>query len=99
MKFAFFSELDIPRMVLNDFAAQHIAVNMRIYLRSCNGFMPQHALDCPQVGSTFQQVRGKEWRKVWGLMFLVMPAASASSLIMWKTMMREMLFPQRARKT
>lgn len=63
MKFAFFSELDIPRMVLNDFAAQHIAVNMRIYLRSCNGFMPQHALDCPQVGSTFQQVRGKRVAK------------------------------------
>ena len=59
MKPALFSVFDIPGMVLNDFAAQHIAVDVRVYLRGCNGFMPQHALYGPQIGSALKQVRGK----------------------------------------
>ena len=59
MKSPFFSELDVPGVMLNDFTAQHIAVDMRVNFRSCNGLMPQHTLDCAQVGTTFKQVRGE----------------------------------------
>ena len=62
MKPALFSVFDIPGMVLNDFAAQHIAVDVRVYLRGCNGFMPQHALYGPQIGSA----QARAWQKSGG---------------------------------
>ena len=59
MKSSFFSELNVPGMVLNDFTAQHLAVDMRINFRGCNGLMTQHTLDGTEVGATFEQVRGE----------------------------------------
>ena len=54
MKSPLFSELDVPGVMLNDFTAQHIAVDMRVNFRSCNGLMTQHTLDCAQVGTTLK---------------------------------------------
>lgn len=59
MKSSLFSELNVPGMVLNDFTAQHLAVDMRINFRGCNGLMTQHTLDGTEVGATFEQVRGE----------------------------------------
>ena len=55
----FFRILDIPRMMQYDFAAQHLAVDVGIYLGCGDGFVTQHLLDGTQVGSAFQQVGGE----------------------------------------
>lgn len=51
--------LDVAGMVLDDFAAQHGAVDMRVDFGGGDALVPQHALDGPQVGASLEQVGGK----------------------------------------
>ena len=51
--------LDASGVVLYDFAAQLVAVDMRIDFGGGDGLVPQHALDGAQVGPSFQQVGGE----------------------------------------
>ena len=50
----------IARMVSQNLTSQVIFVQMHIYLRSFDAFMPQHLLDGPQIRSALQQVCGNE---------------------------------------
>ena len=72
---------EVTGVMLKDCFAKHAAVDVRVDFRSAYGFVSQHHLDGTQVGSTFQQMGGEEWRKVWGLTVLCMPASSTSSLM------------------
>lgn len=46
-------------MILQDIAPQIIPVKMRIYFRSSNGCVPQHFLNSPQIGTSFDKMRGE----------------------------------------
>ena len=46
-------------MVTYDRVSQVSAIEMRIYFRRGDGFVPQHLLHRAQVGASFHQVRGK----------------------------------------
>lgn len=59
MNFLLFAVLYIAWMVFYNLTAEHMAVDVSIDFRSSNAFMPQHALDGPQVGTSFQQVSSK----------------------------------------
>ena len=77
-----FPVFNIAGMMLDNFTSESVPVDMCIDFSGGDGFMSQHALDGPQIGAAFQQMGGEGVRNVWGLIFLVMPAFSASSFIM-----------------
>ena len=97
MNFSLFAVLYIAGMMFYDFTAQSVPVNMCVNFCCSDRFVAQHTLYGAQVGSSFKQVGGKGMAE--GVMFLVMPAFFASSLMRWNTMMREIFLPQRARNT
>ena len=71
MNFLLLAIFDVTRMVLYDFAAEHLAVYVGIDFRRGNALVAQHALDGSQVGTSFQQVGGKGvaegmWTDVFG---------------------------------
>ena len=45
--------------MLHDFASQHVAVNVHIDFCSRYAFVPQHTLNGPKVGPSFEQMRSK----------------------------------------
>ena len=54
-----FPVFNIAGMMLDNFTSEHVPVDMRINFRGGDGFMSQHALNCPQIGAAFQQMGGK----------------------------------------
>lgn len=95
MKSVYFPVFDIARMMLDDFASQHIAVDVCVDFGCSNRFVSQHALDGTQVGSAFQQVGCKGMAEGVRADVLVILACCASSFIMWKIIIRESLLPLR----
>lgn len=99
MNFSLFAVFYVPGMVLDDFTSQHVTVNMRVNFCCCDGLMSQHALYGAQVCAAFQQVGGKRMAEGVRTDILVIPAFSASSLMRWNIMMREIPLPHRAKNT
>lgn len=99
MNFSLFAVLYIAGMMFYDFTAQSVPVNMCVNFCCSDRFVAQHTLYGAQVGSSFKQVGGKGMAEGVRTDVLVMPAFSASSLMRWNTMMREIFLPQRARNT
>lgn len=48
-----------PGMETNDRVAEKLPVEMGVYFRGQNGFMTQHFLYGPQIGSPFNEMGGK----------------------------------------
>lgn len=59
MNFFLFSVFYVAWMVLYNLTAEHVTVDVGIYFRGGDAFVPQHALDGAQVGAAFQQVGGE----------------------------------------
>ena len=49
----------VSGMVMEDFLAQSVGVDMRVYLGGAYALVPQHRLDGTQVGAAFKQSGGK----------------------------------------
>lgn len=93
MNFSLFAVLYIAGMMFYDFTAQSVPVNMCVNFCCSDRFVAQHTLYGAQVGSSFKQVGGKGMAEGVRTDVLVMPAFSASSLMRWNTMMREIFCP------
>ena len=46
-------------MMKQYFFAQTAFVEVSVYFSRRNAFVPQHGLYCPQIGSSFEQMRGE----------------------------------------
>ncbi len=73
---------------------------MGIDLSGQNGFMSQHFLNGPQIGTPVNQFSGKGMPKcMWTETFFLIPAKATSSLIMVKTITLDNLRPLLFRKS